>query len=173
MDSGTERPKPHGWLRIVLIGRNPRFTLIRIVFLALAAVLVPKFVLLPIRVEGASMLPTYKERGINFVNRLAYRQSEPQRGDVVAIRLAGEHLMYMKRIIGLPGETVAFRRGRAFINGYPLDEPYVKLPCDWEYGPVKLEPDRYFFVGDNRSMPQEGHEFGRGERRRIVGKILL
>jgi signal peptidase I len=173
MEAKVESHKPHRWWRTVLIGRNPRFTFVRVLILAMVAFLVPKFVLLPIRVQGASMLPTYKESGVNFVNRLAYRWSEPKRGDVVAIRLAGEHVMYMKRIIGLPGDTVAFHRGRAFINGVPLAEPYVKLPCDWEYSAVTLEPDVYFFVGDNRSMPQLDHEFGRGERRRIVGKVLL
>ena len=55
------------------------------------------------------MLPTYRDHGVNFVNRLAYVFHEPRRGDVVAIRtLAGEHVMYMKRIVGLPGETVTF-----------------------------------------------------------------
>ena len=77
-----------------------------------------KFVLLPIRVEGGSMLPTYQDRSVNFVNRLAYLFHEPRRGDVVAIGLlAGEHVMYMKRVVGLPGETVAFHKGHLYING--------------------------------------------------------
>ena len=173
MEEKVAATKSHHWFRRALIGRNPKLTFVRVLILAAIAFLVPKFVLLPIRVQGASMLPTYKERGINFVNRLAYRWADPRRGDVVAIRLAGEHVMYMKRIIGLPGDTVAFHRGRAFINGVPLEEPYVKLPCDWEYAEVKLDPDVYFFVGDNRSMPMIDHEFGRGQRRRIVGKVLL
>ena len=173
MEDSGEHPKVPGWLRTVVIGRNPKLTLVRVLILALAAVLVPKFILLPIRVQGASMWPTYKENGVNFVNRLAYRWSEPKRGDVVAIRLAGDHVMYMKRIIGLPGETVEFHRGKTFINGQLLEEPYVKSDCDWEYGPVTVASNQYFFVGDNRSMPQNDHEFGRGEKRRIVGKVLL
>jgi signal peptidase I len=173
MESRAENAPSRSWLRTALIGRNPKRTLVRIIILAVAAFLVPKFLLLPIRVQGASMLPTYKETGINFVNRLSYRWSDPKRGDVVAIRLAGEHIMFMKRIIGLPGEKVAFHRGKAFVNGQPLWEPYLKFPCDWEYPEVELGPDMYFFVGDNRSMPQADHEFGRGERRRIVGKVLL
>jgi len=161
------------WLTIAIIGRNPRFTLIRIVLLIAAVFLLRQFVLLPIRVKGPSMLPTYTENGINFVNRLAYLRSDPARGDVVAIRLAGEHVMFMKRIIGLPGETVAFHEGRVFINGQLLDEPYVKNACDWESPPKKLDPGWYYVVGDNRSMPELLHEEGRTPRERIVGKILL
>jgi signal peptidase I len=81
--------------------------------------------------------------------------------------------MYMKRIIGLPGETVAFVGGRVLINGEVLDEPYEKSPCDWNLLPVKLGPDEYFVVGDNRTMPSENHVFGKAGRDRIVGKAIL
>jgi hypothetical protein len=93
MEDSGEHSKVPGWLRTVVIGRNPKLTMVRVLILALAAVLVPKFILLPIRVQGASMWPAYKENGVNFVNRLAYRWSEPKRGDVVAIRLAGDHVL--------------------------------------------------------------------------------
>ena len=79
----------------------------------------------------------------------------------------------MKRIIGLPGETVAFENGRVLINGEVLDEPYEKSPCDWNCPPVKLGPDEYYVVGDNRTMPQELHTHGGTPRYRIVGKVLL
>jgi signal peptidase I len=107
------------------------------------------------------------------VNRLAYLWHEPRRSDVVSIRLAGVHLMYLKRIISLPGETVAFVNGQVLINGEVLDEPYEKLPCDWNRPPEKLGPDEYFVVGDNRSMPWQDHTFGKVERNRIVGKAVL
>src|SRR5712672_3128060 len=129
MEANPESPKPT-WLQTVLIGRNPRRTLLRSCLLVIFCLLISQFVLLPIRVEGASMLPTYKESGVNFINRLAYAWSDPKRGDVVAIRLAGPHIMFLKRIIGLPGETVGFHDGRAVIDGVILDEPYVKQPCD-------------------------------------------
>ncbi len=161
------------WVRIAVIGRNPKVTLMRIAVLIVACVAIFGFILLPIRVEGISMLPTYKDRSLNIINRLAYVRHEPQRGDVVGIRLAGPHVLYMKRIIGLPGETVAFENGRVLINGEVLDEPYEKTPCDWNCPPVKLGPDFYFVVGDNRRMPSEDHVFGKAERNRIVGKALL
>jgi signal peptidase I len=166
----TERPS---WLQTILIGRRPERTLARIVALVLTCCVVFRFVFLPIRVEGASMSPTYKDRRVNFVNRLAYLFHEPRRGDVVAIRLSGISVMYMKRIIGLPGETVAFHDGRAYINGQPLQEPYVTYPSSWEQEAQHLGPNQYYFVGDNRSMPQADHTQGKADRERIVGKVLL
>jgi signal peptidase I len=174
MGRNAEAAPSPSWLQRVLIGRNPKRTLVRVLVLAVVSFVVFKFVLVPIRVQGGSMLPTYKESGVNLVNRLAYLFHEPRRGDVVAIGLqAGEHIMYMKRIVGLPGETVAFHNGRVFINGKPLDEPYVKLPCNWEHEPEQVGPDQYYVVGDNRDMPWEDHYKGRPTRNHIVGKILL
>jgi len=161
------------WLRIVVIGRNPKATLVRVAVLIVASFVVFKYILLPIRVEGISMLPTYRDRSVNFVNRLAYFRHEPRRGDVVSIRLAGLHRMYLKRIIGLPGETVAFENGRALVNGEVLDEPYEQWSCDWNRPPVTLGPNEYFVVGDNRTMPWRAHKMGKVERDHIIGKALL
>jgi len=160
------------WLQRVLIGKNPKRTLARILVLAAVCFAVYRFVLLPIRVQGISMLPTFPDKGIHLVNRLAYLSHEPQRGDVVAIRLAGESVMLLKRIIGLPGETVAFQDGHAVINGQVLEEPYVKFPCNWEHKPEPVEQNEYYVVGDNRSMDFYDHTQGRSERRRIVGKVI-
>lgn len=165
-------PEPDLMLRM-LIGKRPKRTLLRILLLVAICVLLFRYVLLPIRVDGASMLPTYQNDAVNFVNRLAYVFHPPQRGDVVAIRLAGDHLMYMKRIVGLPGETIAWHEGRLYINGQLLDEPYVKKPCDWEHAPEQIALDEYFVVGDNRSMEYDRHTKGRSNRTRIVGKVLL
>ena len=161
------------WLRAILIGRNPRRTFTRIVVLVVASFVVFRFGLLPIRVEGMSMMPTYHENGINFVNRLVYVLHEPRRGDVVAVRTSGVSIMYMKRIIALPNETIAFHNGHAVIDGRVLDEPYVKYQCDWEVPPQRLHADEYYVVGDNRSMPPNDHTKGAAARIRIVGKILL
>jgi signal peptidase I len=161
------------WLHVIVIGRRPRRTLIRVVVLVAIILLVRQFVLLPIRVIGSSMMPTYPTGGVNLVNRLAYIRSSPQRGDVVAIRTSGTSIMFMKRIVGLPGETVRFHAGRLFINDALLVEPYLKYGCDWESEPKVLGPDRYYVVGDNRSMPEQDHTEGVAVRERIVGKILL
>ncbi len=161
------------WVRILLIGRRPKRTFVRIWVLVVVCFIVFRFLLLPVRIDGISMQPTYRDHGVNFINRLAYLWHEPRRGDVVAVRFAGPHVMLLKRIVGLPGETIEFSGGRLFVNGKELPEPYVKLPCNWNRAPEKVDPGKYFVVGDNRSMPKESHEFGCAERRRIMGKALL
>lgn len=175
MATDSNRSRIPRWLRVVTIGRNPKFTLIRIAVLVAVVFLLREFVLLPIRIVGPSMMPTYQERGINFVNRLAYLRSEPKRGDVVAIRYAGEHRMLMKRILALPGETIEFRNGQVFIDGKLLPEPYLAndYPSTWTIPPQQMGPDRYYVVGDNRTMPEVQHVKGAAARERIVGKILL
>jgi signal peptidase I len=167
-----------GWVRVVVIGRNWKLTLARLIVLVLTCFVVFRLALLPVRVEGISMLPTYSNGSVNFVNRLAYLRHEPRRGDVVGIRLSDPSIrwpsvMYLKRIIGLPGDTVAFANGTVLINGLALDEPYEKYSCDWDLPPVKLGPTEFFVVGDNRSMPAEFHVFGKVERDHIVGKAVL
>ena len=158
----------------VIVGRDPKRTLMRAVVWAGVILLISHFVLLPIRLRGPSMRPTYEDNAVNFVNRVAYLFHPPRRGDVVAVRLpAGPNVMYCKRVIGLPGETVAFRRGEAIINGRVLDEPYVKFRGNWERDPEKVGPDEYYVVGDNRGMDIAFHEQGRAPRNRIMGKILL
>ena len=118
-----------------------------------------------------------------MVNELAYLRHAPQRGDVVAIRMippddaisrrAPPNIMLLKRIIGLPGETVAFAHGHVLINGQILDEPYEKSDFDWNAAPVTLGPDQYYYVGDNRSMPAQDHVHGVCGRNQILGKAVL
>ncbi len=162
-----------GCLKRVLIGSDPARTLARIVIWVTVCLLAYKFVVVPIRVHGISMMPTYQEGRVNFINRLAYLFHEPRRGDTVAIKLAGDHVMYLKRIIALPGETLEFRGGHAYINGQMLAEPYVEYPCNWDHPSEKIAPGEYYVVGDNRSMDFSEHYQGKAWRKQIVGKTLL
>lgn len=166
---------PRAWrAHPFLLGRNPRWTLVRALVLVAATAVVFKFLLLPIRVSGHSMVPTHRDRQINFIHRLAYNgERTPQRGHVVAIRTSGTHVMFLKRVIGLPGEQVAILRGQVFINGEPLAEPYLNRPVyPWNWRPRTLGPDQYLVIGDNRAMEQELHQFGIVQRERIVGRAL-
>ena len=164
---------PGSWVKRAVIGRNPKRTLARVVVWVAICLVLREFVFLPIQVQGLSMMPTYQERRWNCINRLAYIFHQPRRGDVVAIKLAGTHVMYLKRIIALPGETLEFHKGRVFINGRVLDEPYLKYPCEWERPPEQIGPDEYYVVGDNRSMDFSEHYQGKAWRSQILGKILL
>ena len=175
METGAPAARFPAWLRIALVGRNPKRTLIRAAVLAVVCYcffkfFVFKFIVLPVRVEGNSMFPTYHDRGINFVNRLAYRHVTPQRGDVVGIRMAGPSVMLMKRIVGLPGETVAFDDGRLLVNGQAIEEPYMQHHSPAPFlEPVTLGPNEYYVIGDNRMNSDRG----RIDRDRIIGKIAL
>lgn len=168
----SDNHSSHNWLRTLIIGRNPRRTLIRACVLGVVTFVVFKFALPRIGVSGPSMEPNYRDGTAWYVNRLAYLTHEPRRGDVVAIRLAGPSFMYLKRVVGLPGERVGFSDGKVTINGEALDEPYLKFSSDWSRPPVQLGADEYFVVGDNRSMPIEYHTFGKATRDRIIGKTL-
>lgn len=156
----------------LIFGSNPRATLIRIAVLVGAAVIVFGFILLPVRMEGISMLPTY-HGGINFANRWAYRSHAPERGDAVAIRMAGPGVVYVKRIVGLPGERVEISIGVVLIDGQPLVEPHVTHKQPWNMPEVTLGADEYFVIGDNRGMSMRNHDFGKASRDRIIGKMIF
>jgi signal peptidase I len=158
--------------RRIIFGTNPRRTAVRVLVLAAVAFITFTWIFIPIRTDGISMEPTYRSNSLNLVNRLSYRMAEPGRGDVVAIRLAGPHVVYVKRIVGLPGERLAFVGGVIHINGVPLPEPYVKNQRPWDRPEVTLGAREYFAVGDNRGMEQGAHKFGIVDRERILGKVL-
>lgn len=119
------------------------------------------------------MLPTYRSDTFNLVNRLSYVRASPRRGDVVAIRLAGPNVVYVKRIVGLPGERVAIVGGQVHVNGEVMLEPYVKHRRPWDVGEVTLAPDEYFVMGDNRGMSPGEHDFGRVDGWRILGRVMF
>jgi signal peptidase I len=156
-----------------VFGANPRRTTVRILVLAAISAVTFGWVLIPVRAEGISMLPTYRSGSFHFVNRLSFVTSPPARGDVVGIRFSGPHVLYIKRVIGLPGEQVAIANGTVIIDGRPLDEPYVQRRAPWNVPQVRLGGDEYFLVGDNRGMRAEQHDFGRASRSRIVGKVVF
>jgi len=155
----------------MIIGRNPKRTLIRCLFLAVGTYLIAGHVIRPVRVQGISMEPTLHNRTIHAVNLLAYWTKEPKRGDLVAVAMPGGQAYFMKRVLGLPGETVAFEQGTLMINGNRFEEPYLTDRGQWTM-PPRLVPDgSYFIAGDNRSTSFEGHTLGFVERNHIVGAL--
>jgi signal peptidase I len=156
-----------------LFGRNPKRTAVRIAVLAALCLGTFGWVLTPTRVLGISMEPTYRDSTLKFVNRLIYRVRSPARGDVVAIRLAGPGVLYVKRVVGLPTERVAIVQGTVEINGAPLVEPYVQQRAPWNYDEVTVGATEYFVIGDNRGMRMGDHDFGRVDARRILGKLVF
>jgi len=126
---------------------------------------------LPFRVQGDSMLPLWETGDFGFVNVLAYRWSDPKRFDVVVVRMAGTKVMYLKRVIGLPGEKLDIRGGVVHIDGVALDEPYVKFNAGWTLKEQSIASNKCFVIGDNRGMPIKQHKLGKVERDRIIGRM--
>lgn len=157
----------------LLFGSKPRATLARASGLIAAAIVVFGFILLPVRLRGISMLPTYRDGMLNFANRAAYWWREPARGDAVAIRMAGDRVLYVKRIVGLPHEQLEIVAGVVLVDGEPLVEPASVQKAAWDMPAVTLGDSEYFLIGDNRTMAIQNHDFGRAARDRIVGKMLF
>ena len=159
-------------IRAAIFGRKPRRTLGRIVALAAGAYIVFGHLLIPVRGAGPSMLPTLQDGQFLFVNTLAYLGAEPRRGDIVGISLAGRRLLYIKRIVGLPGERLRIDAGTVYVDGVPLEEPYVERRRPWDIGEVVLRDDEFLVIGDNRGMTANNHDFGKARRERIIGRVV-
>lgn len=175
METETAREQVHPpWLRFVA-GKSPWWTIVRVLFVALIALVLFKFVLIPIEVTGDSMFPTYRDGRVKFVNKLAYRSEAPQRKDVVAVEFVGKEVLLLKRVVALPGETFQVIDGEFYVNGKKLHETYTNglIPSSFSNRlgythPVPLGPNEYFVLGDNRNI-SEGYII---KRHQIIGKVL-
>jgi len=125
------------------------------------------------KVEGSSMEPSVHPNQYVLVDKITYRLSAPQRGDVVVFNypLATDR-DFIKRIIGLPGETVAVSNGEVTVNGQPLTEPYIAAP-PVSGGTWHLGPNQYFVMGDNRNNSSDSRSWGPLERKYLIGKAVL
>jgi signal peptidase I len=159
-------------LREFLVGRSLGRSLLRGLAVGAVLLVASRFVLSPVRTFGISMSPTYEEGQLLLVNRLAYRLGPLRRGDVVAITLKGQRAVLVKRIIALPGERVRIDDGKVVVNDVVLDEPYVRYRVPWQILETELGLDEVFVIGDNRSMPERFHHFGRAGRDRILGRLI-
>ena len=150
---------------------NRKF-LIRIIVVGVTAFILFKYILIPFRINGFSMVPTYHDGGVNFSFTLKYLFTPPKRFDVVTVRFAGNHVMLLKRIIAMEGETVEFKKGFLLVNGQIIDEPYVYQRQPWDLAPRIVKKDHVYVVGDNRNVPMERHHFGQTQINRITGVPL-
>lgn len=112
-------------------------------------------------VSETSMLETLQDGQWLAVSVLHYRIAEPQRGDIVTCHYPGQgEKLFVKRVVGLPGETLQIESGRVYIDGQALDEPYVVYPSE-ESLSIQLEEDQYFIMGDNRAVSLDSRSIGR------------
>ena len=157
--------------RFFLPEMTPRY-LLRILGVIIVSLVLFSQVLVPLRIQGKSMEPTYHDGGFTFCFRLRYLFSGPKPGDVVVIRFAGPKVMLLKRVVAAAGETVEFREGILFVNGLKKEEPYVRAAAPWRLPPRTVEADKVYVVGDNRTVPMDQHHFGQVDRQRIVGGVI-
>ena len=125
------------------------------------------------KVEGSSMEPSVHPNQYVLVDKISYWLGAPQRGDVVVFNypLATDR-DFIKRIIGVPGETVSVANGAVSVNGQPLDEPYIAAP-PVSSGTWQLGPHQYFVMGDNRNNSSDSRSWGPLERQYLIGKAVL
>ena len=158
--------KPAGavlWLRDLVIS-------------ATASILIITFLYQPVRVEGTSMLPRLEDRDRLFINKFVYHVAAIERGDVVVFHYPRDpEKSYIKRVIALPGDQIRIDRGRVWVNGRSLREPYV--PADYRdtrsMAEIIVPPGCYFVMGDHRSISSDSRDFGPVDRSLIYGKAVF
>jgi len=139
-------------------------------------------------IPSESMVPTLQINDRLIIDKLSYHFTDPQRGDVVVFMppdKAGLCLnpqsekpvapkeAFIKRIIGLPGETVQVKGEKVYINDKPLQEKYINELTDYDYGPVTVPENSFLVLGDNRNNSCDGHSWGYVPRQNIIGKAIV
>ena len=141
-----------------------------------AANLITKYIIIKAEVPTGSMENTIMPDDCILGFQQAYLFSDPKRGDIVIFPFPDDpEIIYVKRIIGLPGETVEIKDGYVYIDGEPLEESYVKDSTLGEYGPYEVPEDSYFMLGDNRNSSADSRRWDntylKGED--IIAKVLF
>ena len=161
--------------------------IIQTIVLALSIfVIIYLFFLQPHQVRGNSMYPNFKNDEFLLTDKISYRFHPPKRGDVIIVKAppsepcAEEECEYIKRIVGLPGETVMVKEGSLFIDDKQLSEDYLSAEIKTRSGsflmegiPYILGEDEYLIFGDNRFYSRDGREFGPVKREAIIGRAWL
>jgi signal peptidase I len=149
-----------------------------VVFAAITAVLIMVFVVQPVKVEGTSMLPRLENDERIFVNKMVYSFDPIKRDDIVVFWFPDDpSKSFIKRVIGLPGEVVRIdHKGQLFINGQPVDEPYLS-PDRTRYPRAMpdtvIKPHYYFVMGDNRDASNDSRSWGLVPEKYIYGKAMF
>ncbi len=145
-----------------------------ILFAFILAFLIKSFILQISYIPTGSMIPTLNDGEAVLVVRIPYYFREPERGEIIVFKYPLDPSKeYVKRLIGLPGDTVEIKQGNVYVNGKLLEENYVKRKSDDNYGPVKVPKDSYFVLGDNRPVSVDSRYWGFVPKKNLVGKALL
>ena len=159
-------------------GRRGFFKVVLLVALSFCSYLFfSRLVVTAVEVKGASMSPTLSAGDRLLLNRFAYLHREPQRGELVVLKDPETGDLIVKRIVGMPCETVLMQNDSTYVNGHRLSEPYTAT----SYRPLFSSPgkattiprDHYFVMGDNRTRSLDSRVFGSVPRNSILGVISL
>jgi len=160
------------------IGLGP-ISLLRDVAISVAlAVILIVFIYQPVKVEGTSMMPGLTDQERIFVNKYEYKLSSNNihRGDLIVFHYPkAPRESYIKRVVGIPGDSIEIRLGDVYVNSEKLVEPYV-LPEYRDHDNLPLEvvpPDDYFVLGDHRNSSSDSRSWGFVDRPKIYGKAVL
>ncbi|MGF1487715.1 MAG: signal peptidase I [Prochloraceae cyanobacterium] len=146
---------------------------------AVLAVGIRTFIVEPRYIPSTSMVPTLNVNDRLLVEKLTYRFREPKRGDIVVfsptetLQAQGYKDDFIKRIIGLPGETIAVRNGEVFVNGNPIAENYILSPSQEPYGPITVPENQYLVLGDNRNNSSDSRAWGFVPRSNFIGRASV
>jgi signal peptidase I len=160
------------------LGHTLRLVFVEILFETLApafvvALLINLFVIQSTYVHGTSMEPNLHTDQRLIVEKVSYRLRPPHRGDIVVVAIDTSDVPLIKRVIGLPGETVQIRDNRVWVDGIVLEERYLADVAQRNYGPVEVPPGHVFVMGDNRSASNDSRVFGAVPMDQIVGRAWL
>ncbi len=141
----------------------------------LLIIIIRTFIVTPIRVNGDSMNPTLKDGEIMILNKIGYSINGVERFDIVVVDYNGDKLI--KRVIGLPGETLKYENNILYINGQEVEEPYLNESTEdfniTSFGYSKIPRDCYFVLGDNRDDSKDSRIIGCVSEKQIKGKTSL
>jgi len=147
--------------------------IIETIALTLIIFLVIRFAAQSFRVDGVSMEPGLHTDEFVLVDKMSYLFQSPQRGDVIVFHYPQDtSIDFIKRIIGLPGDTILTNGTSVIVDGQTLHEPYISLPFNFENNTWKLGPDQFFVMGDNRDNSLDSRSWGLLDRRYIIGKAV-
>lgn len=130
-------------------------------------------------IPSGSMEPTLQINDRLIIDKISYNFRQPQRGDIVvfsptdALKQQNFKDAFIKRVIGLPGETVEVKGGRVYVNGQVLREQYIEEEPEYSYGPVTVPEDNYLVLGDNRNNSYDSHYWGFVPRENIIGRAIV
>jgi signal peptidase I len=152
------------------------FLIIALIAFALVFGFVRPFVIEAFYIPSESMVPTLRVSDRVFVNKFVYRFWEPEKGDIVVFRsVEGDQEDLIKRVVALPGDKVAVRKGMLRVNGEPQEESYVnpQFPDKSSYGSTKVPKGEVFVMGDNRANSRDSRFFGPVPYENIEGEAFM